>query len=948
MLASNESVDSVLSTPVSSLTGSTNIMATESDPWLPYCKLNDLLYGTQSSNSTSDLTESLSDIALNKEQAKSDNSTTISHPLLDLDQAGDGTDGVSLNAMSSSSSLMTLNSNIMVKAPRHGMCLTLSDHERIRTFISEFLQRGLVPYVERTIKLLNEQIQGKKSILKTLGLPRRIFGLSSSSASSSSNRSSPVISMSTSSSGLTTTTSSNSIASAANQSSPIVASSAPVNLMSGATNNMEELVLRRLADLAFMFRLYDLAYNTYYTCKKEFANIVNSSSTPSDQLITMNFYLAGSLEMASIAHFMQNYSSLDMSSMTTSSSSNSLSSMNSTSSTSNATTASSATSMAGSAIVTTISNANTLITNAILTKPYNAQYIGEAIDLYSNVCKHPYLQTRCILLSTEALKVNNLFMKAAYQFATINTTSLVSNTVEDSFSSADMRNGLFLEQAAQCYLAIQSPQPMIRKYAFYLSLAGHRFNKAGQRRHALRVYQAALELYENRGWYKIQDYINFIMSRLSYNLKDLDGSLAHIEQILCKRKPISKPPKNGHEQSGSHSRNKIVEFSNEAGVVKDFMIYSNQKALTDSTKPVPTLPSLILPLIDLGSIKLNLQPADYSKLKFGSILINEDFTSASMAMNNENMSKMNYSFSNQSAGDLEEEFATSGKETEELKKLWIEYEQELYSSAYHTAPPFPFRPQIHLFTSHTNNRQMPKAVVNEPIAIIFEIRNNLKINLNVYDLTLLWKFVPDTELSGDSTVKQSETLTTEFIKTPPDMVKCVECSTLKELALMSNEIYNIRLTFIPKRSNGHLHILGVKYRLSLANTVIAPAVVAPVPAANLNTSAVSFISSNSSQLSVTNSFSTTSLNTSLTPLPAQEASLNTGNNSSVSLVEAAQQAVSNDPISLFGKQLFELRGPRLNNTPQELRSKVYDVDNRLNLKIVDRQPLLQVSELRSL
>ena len=61
------------------------------------------------------------------------------------------------------------------------------------------------------------------------------------------------------------------------------------------------------------------------------------------------------------------------------------------------------------------------------------------------------------------------------------------------------------------------------------------------------MYQAALELYENRGWYKIQDYINFIMSRLSYNLKDLDGSLAHIEQILSKRKPISKLLKHGHE-----------------------------------------------------------------------------------------------------------------------------------------------------------------------------------------------------------------------------------------------------------------------------------------------------------------------------------------------------------------------------------------------------------------
>jgi len=58
----------------------------------------------------------------------------------------------------------------------HGMCLALSDHDRIKTLISEFLQRGLVPYVERTIKTLNEQIQSKKSILKSFGISKRIFG----------------------------------------------------------------------------------------------------------------------------------------------------------------------------------------------------------------------------------------------------------------------------------------------------------------------------------------------------------------------------------------------------------------------------------------------------------------------------------------------------------------------------------------------------------------------------------------------------------------------------------------------------------------------------------------------------------------------------------------------------------------------------------------------------
>ena len=54
------------------------------------------------------------------------------------------------------------------------------------------------------------------------------------------------------------------------------------------------------------------------------------------------------------------------------------------------------------------------------------------------------------------------------------------NALDDTFSLSDMRNALFLEQAAYCYLGIQYPHPMIRKYAFFLSLAGHRFNKAAQ------------------------------------------------------------------------------------------------------------------------------------------------------------------------------------------------------------------------------------------------------------------------------------------------------------------------------------------------------------------------------------------------------------------------------------------------------------------------------------
>ena len=54
-----------------------------------------------------------------------------------------------------------------------------------------------------------------------------------------------------------------------------------------------ELQTRRLADLAFMFAMYDVAYNNYHTAKNDFK---------SDQAW---LYFAGAQEMASLALFMQ-------------------------------------------------------------------------------------------------------------------------------------------------------------------------------------------------------------------------------------------------------------------------------------------------------------------------------------------------------------------------------------------------------------------------------------------------------------------------------------------------------------------------------------------------------------------------------------------------------------------------------------------------------------------
>ena len=181
---------------------------------------------------------------------------------------------------------------------RHGQCLALSDHDRIKTFISEYLQRGLVPYAERTIKILNEQIQSKKSILKSFSIPRRIFGSSSSSSSASN-----VISNSNKSGQQSSIVA---VSASALANSNGMNSNGLVTITSTFVASNDEFQLRRLADLAFMFRLYDLAYASYHSCKKDFTSLLSNQSS-NEQLLNMNFYLSGALEMASISNFMQQF-----------------------------------------------------------------------------------------------------------------------------------------------------------------------------------------------------------------------------------------------------------------------------------------------------------------------------------------------------------------------------------------------------------------------------------------------------------------------------------------------------------------------------------------------------------------------------------------------------------------------------------------------------------------
>lgn len=45
---------------------------------------------------------------------------------------------------------------------QHGACLTLSDHDRIRIFIHELAIRGLLPFIERTMRSLYDLVRFRR------------------------------------------------------------------------------------------------------------------------------------------------------------------------------------------------------------------------------------------------------------------------------------------------------------------------------------------------------------------------------------------------------------------------------------------------------------------------------------------------------------------------------------------------------------------------------------------------------------------------------------------------------------------------------------------------------------------------------------------------------------------------------------------------------------------
>ncbi|KAF9116328.1 Trafficking protein particle complex 8 [Mortierella sp. AM989] len=145
-------------------------------------------------------------------------------------------------------------------------------------------------------------------------------------------------------------------------------------------------------------------------------------------------------------------------------------------------------------------------------------YFESAVNSYIHKARSPYFGSRATILSYELFKQRNMHKECPI--------SLTRMTADAS----DLRNGLFLEQAAHSYLRL--PRPQVRKYAFHMIMAGHRFSKADQREHAYRCYMAGNDVYESKGWGLVDDHIGCALGRQSYHLGKSEEVLDHYKKLL--------------------------------------------------------------------------------------------------------------------------------------------------------------------------------------------------------------------------------------------------------------------------------------------------------------------------------------------------------------------------------------------------------------------------------
>uniref|UniRef100_A0A8C7SUB6 TPPC8 first Ig-like domain-containing protein n=1 Tax=Oncorhynchus mykiss TaxID=8022 RepID=A0A8C7SUB6_ONCMY len=379
-------------------------------------------------------------------------------------------------------------------------------------------------------------------------------------------------------------------------------------------------------------------------------------------------------------------------------------------------------------------------------RPYPAHYMDTAIQTYRDVCKNKVLAERCALFSAEVLKSQAKYSDAA--------TLLIKMTSEDS----DLCSALLLEQAAHCFINMRNP--MVRKFAFHMILAGHRFSKAGQKRHALRCYCQAMQVYKGKGWSLAEDHINFTIGRQSFTLRQPENA------VLAFRHILTNDSQQTATQQGAFLREYLYVYRNVPGVCE------------------VALPQLPLPCINSSATRVY-------------------FGHERRLAEGEKQAATHVS--------LDQEF------DQDLAAVWQDLEEQVVAAANRGVVPSTFYPTQCCLNSQTDNLHFPLAVVEEPIIVEVAFRNPLKVPLVLSDLSLLWKFTlkdfsrpqPQDVMVGDAvTITNEKEAIAPRVRKGKGGIPSV-CKFLT-FSLLS---WQARLKLLP-RQTGQLTILGLVYNLA--------------------------------------------------------------------------------------------------------------------------------------
>ncbi|XP_076583417.1 trafficking protein particle complex subunit 8 isoform X2 [Chaetodon auriga] len=337
-------------------------------------------------------------------------------------------------------------------------------------------------------------------------------------------------------------------------------------------------------------------------------------------------------------------------------------------------------------------------------RPYPAHYMDTAIQTYRDVCKNMVLAERCALLSAEILKSQGKYSEAA--------TLLIKMTSE--------------------------------------------------RRHALRCYCQAMQVYKERGWSLAEDHINFTIGRQSFTLRQPENAVTAFRQILT----------NDSRQTAAQQGAFLREY-----------LYVYKSVIGGNEVSLPQLP---LPCIHSSATRIYFgherRLAEGEKQAATHVSLDQEYDQGMAAM-------------------------------------WYHLEEQLVAAANRGTIPVNFQPTQCCLNSQTDNLHHPLAVMEEPIIVEVTFRNPLKVSLALSNLSLLWRFTADgvspskEKTTEELVITNEENLTLEM--TQKDDVVTTE--VILEFHMGPEEIKMARLRLLPHRT-GQLNIVGVVYNLAAASS----------------------------------------------------------------------------------------------------------------------------------